>query len=83
MKALGSGDVDNNSIQKDFNTFVLGGKERKQEHEEQIIEKNLLTLNKHTAIYLRVCKINYVTSASENKFAFYQALKNADEEMRI
>ena len=53
-------DVQDHNEDNDFNAFVLGdnGKEKEAEIQEAILSKNLLILERHSKLDVKVCRFN-------------------------
>ena len=53
-------DVQNHHEDNDFNAFIIGNndKEREEEVQEAILSKNLLILERHSKLDVKVCRFN-------------------------
>ena len=53
-------DVQNHHEDNDFNAFIIGNndKEKEEEVQEAILSKNLLILERHSKLDVKVCRFN-------------------------
>ena len=71
------------AVQSDFNEFILGANYANQGLEEKVLSKNLLALNKHARMGVKVCQLKLAGASSEiRQHKLEKAVSAAEDELR-